>query len=472
MKIVFLTLLSQVLILAIVAQSYNQTTDDAGNKPHGSIQIPAEWNLYPEAGNLWTPVGPFGGDVIGLAVDPQNTTNLYAAAGLPFVSNDGGDTWDLATGLPATRFSQVTFRSDGAMYAWSNGPTTVAQEGLYKSVDGGNTWINKGPFVGSLFETQVFALTASSDDPDLVIIGGNNFGVNGWAPVIWISSNGGQEWINTYIGSPDDFYSIQFLFIDPNSNDQIIYAGYKSEVQGGFLKSTDGGFTWSEIGTTIPVTYKWGGAIVCSPDNSDKIIAGCGGYGNNGTICISNDGGVGWSTTNLNMGTYSKVKDLLIHPIYPEVVYCASTQNAVQISTDGGLTWTIANEGLSATNITGFSNPFVSSSAWYCYAATYTNSAFRGELFDPNVGLPNSRTDSEITVFPNPSDGRIRIVFPNDEVVQKVEIVSLSGQILFDFTLENAAADGLGIWTGLPSGIYILRIQIKDKLVNQKLIIR
>jgi len=407
-------------------------------------------------------------------LDPQEVLVGFEAenSGGCYMSSDGGATWDLATDLPGTRFSQVTFGSDGAMYAWSNGPTTVAQEGLYRSVDGGNTWTNTGPFIGTLFETQIFALTASSDDPDLLFIGGNNFGVNGWAPVIWMSSNGGQEWINTYIGSPDDYYSIRFLFIDPNSNDQIIYAGYKSEVQGGFLKSTDGGLTWSEIGATIPVTYKWGGAIVSSPDDSEKILAGCGGYGNAGTICISHDGGASWSITNLNMGSYSKVSDILFHPLYPQVVYCASTQNAVQLSTNGGLTWTIANEGLAANNITGFSNPFISSSVWYCYAATYTNSAFMGELFDPTLGLFDGKTDLQLSIYPNPSDGRIRIITPNDDVIKKIEIASLSGHILFDCTPGMAEGDELDIRSGLPAGMYILRIQLRDKLVNQKLIIR
>ncbi|MBE0647390.1 MAG: T9SS type A sorting domain-containing protein [Bacteroidales bacterium] len=407
-------------------------------------------------------------------LDPQQVLVGFEAenSGGCYISDDGGDTWSLATGLPGTRFSQVTFGSDGTMYAWSNGPTTVAQEGLYKSFDGGNTWLNTGPFVGSLFETQIFALTVSPTDPNLIIIGGNNFGVNGWAPVIWMSVNGGQEWTNTYIGSPDDYYSIRFLFIDPNSNDQIIYAGYKSEVLGGFLKSTDGGVTWTEIGTSIPVTYKWGGAIVCCPDDPDKLLAGCGGYGNAGTICISHDGGSSWSITNLHMGSYSKVSDILIHPLYPEVAYCASTQNAVQISTNGGMTWTTASDGLAATNITGFSNPYVTGSSWFCYASTYTNSAFRTELFDPNVGLPEDVLNAEMHVYPNPSDGQINIQLPNGAEMQTVEVLSVSGQPLMRFDAGNSNPSFFSSAIDLPQGIYLLKVWLQDRIVVGKLIIR
>ncbi|MFC2102521.1 T9SS type A sorting domain-containing protein [Bacteroidota bacterium] len=409
-------------------------------------------------------INPLDPDEVLVGFEAENSGGCY-------VSHDGGESWDLTSDLPGTRFSQVTFGSDGALYAWSNGPTTVAQEGLYKSVDGGDTWTNTGPFVGSLFETQVFALTASATDPGLILIGGNNFGVNGWASVIWVSTNGGQEWSNTYIGSPDDFYSIRFLFIDPNSNDQIIYAGYKSEVQGGFLKSTDGGFTWAEIGTTIPVTYKWGGAIVCSPNDSDKILAGCGGYANEGTICISSDGGANWTTTALSLGTYSKVSDILIHPANPDVVYCASTQNGVMISTDGGDAWTTANDGLGATNITGFSNPYITGSSWSCFASTYTNSAFQSELFDPTAGIRNGAEESEVTIYPNPSDGQINLRISEDEEIQMVELISVSGELLQRFDGKYTYETGFNQRVDLPSGIYLLKIQYSDRMVARRWII-
>lgn len=405
-------------------------------------------------------------------LDPQELLTGFEAenSGGCYMSHDEGETWELASGLPGTRFSQVTFGSDGAMYAWSNGPTTVAQEGLYKSVDGGTTWVNTGPFVGTLFETQIFALGVSPTDPGLILIGGNNFGVNGWASVIWMSTNGGQDWTNTYIGSPDDFYSIRFLFIDPNSNDEIIYAGYKSEVQGGFLKSTDGGNSWTEIGTTIPVQYKWGGAIVCSPDDSEKLLAGCGGYGTPGTVCISNDGGVNWTITGLEMDSYSKVSDILVHPENTDVVYCASTQNGVQLSTDGGLTWTIAGEGLAATNITGFSHPYQSGASWFCYASTFTNSDFRTELFDPNTWISGLWNTTGIRIYPNPTYNELNVEIPEGEILQKVEIVSFTGQVLRRFENDSAISGVFSKTLDLPPGIYLARIFFRDQIASKQFI--
>ena len=76
--------------------------------------------------------------------DPLNILIGFEAenSGGCYLSNDGGETWQLVEELPGTRFSQVTFGADENMYAWSNGPSSIAQEGLYKSTDGGQSWEN------------------------------------------------------------------------------------------------------------------------------------------------------------------------------------------------------------------------------------------------------------------------------------------------------------------------------------------
>ena len=59
--------------------------------------------------NVWSYLGPDGGEVSVLAIDPQNPANIYAAStyGRLFKSSNGGDTWSAAdsgfvrTALPA-----------------------------------------------------------------------------------------------------------------------------------------------------------------------------------------------------------------------------------------------------------------------------------------------------------------------------------------------------------------------------------
>ena len=411
-------------------------------------------------------VSPLDPDRVLVGFEAQNSGGCY-------LSSDGGNTWELASGLPGTRFSQVTFGADGAMYAWSNGPSSIAPEGLYKSTDDGVTWDNMGPDIGSLFETQIFALVTSFTDPDLIFIGGNNFGVNGWESIIYRSANGGQDWINTFLGSPDDGHSVRNLFIDPNSNDEVIYAGYKSEVQGGFLKSTDGGWGWTEIGTTISGTYKWGGAIVCDPDDSDKLFAGVGGYGNDGTIKRSEDGGDTWSSTNLNLSLYSKVSDIQISPDNTDVTYIASTQNGAQLSLDGGMNWQDANDGLPAANITGFSNPYLDGGIWYIYASTFTNSSFRTEIFSPGVGICDDNTQQTfLNVYPNPSDGVVFIQVNQDKnPVEGVKLFDIRGKLISHIDIDSHEFRDGRSRLELRPGVYFLQVTAGTESIIKKIVV-
>ncbi|MCD4681705.1 MAG: hypothetical protein K8R86_00365, partial [Bacteroidales bacterium] len=165
-------------------------------------------------------------------VNPNDPMNIFVGfeaenSGGCYLSNDGGDTWQLVEGLPGTRFSQVTFGADETLYAWSNGPSSIAQEGLYKSTDGGVTWENTGPNIGSVFETQIYALVASETNDSLLFIGGNNFGNNGWESMIYRTTDSGTNWENVYMGPEND--SFKYLFIDPNSDDEVIYTGYGNQ---------------------------------------------------------------------------------------------------------------------------------------------------------------------------------------------------------------------------------------------------
>src|SRR5438105_2640862 len=53
--------------------------------------------------NTWTSLGPDGGGVNILAVDPQNPDRIYATtfAGLLFASTDGAVSWRAMSPLPA-----------------------------------------------------------------------------------------------------------------------------------------------------------------------------------------------------------------------------------------------------------------------------------------------------------------------------------------------------------------------------------
>jgi hypothetical protein len=64
-----------------------------------------------EAGpNLWTSIGPYGGSIKALAIDPQNPAILYATTtvGL-FRSTDNGGSWTSANAGLSANASKLSF---------------------------------------------------------------------------------------------------------------------------------------------------------------------------------------------------------------------------------------------------------------------------------------------------------------------------------------------------------------------------
>src|SRR4029450_11354507 len=68
-------------------------------------------------------------------------------------SLDVGATWQLES-APPTRYSAVRFAPDGTLYSISTGPSSVAQEGLYRR-ESNSTWTPLGPDQGPLYESDL-----------------------------------------------------------------------------------------------------------------------------------------------------------------------------------------------------------------------------------------------------------------------------------------------------------------------------
>src|SRR5262249_13678715 len=96
--------------------------------------------MVPAGDNVWTSIGPAGGSVLALALDPGMPTTLYAGTGGSgvFKSRDGGTTWQA---------SNTGGLSDASVRALALDPTTPTTlyagtegSGVFKSTDGGTSW--------------------------------------------------------------------------------------------------------------------------------------------------------------------------------------------------------------------------------------------------------------------------------------------------------------------------------------------
>ncbi len=301
-------------------------------------------------------IGPFRGGRVGAVEGVETQPSLYyygATGGGVWKTTDSGTTWiNVSDGYFKTG-------SVGAIDAADSDPNIVyvgmgeetvrgnvsSGDGVYKTVDGGKTWVNIG-----LGDTQqISRVRVHPKDPNIVYVAalGHLWGSNEQRG-IFRTKDGGKTWEkilfrNAQTGAAD-------LAIDP-SDPNTLYASlwqisrkpWRMDSGGdgsGLFKSTNGGDTWTEItrnrGLPSGVIGKIG--ITVSPVNTNRLWAII--EAKDGGLYRSDDGGETWQRT-------SDSPNIRQRPWYYNRVY-ADTQNEntvyvlnvqLQRSIDGGRTF-------------------------------------------------------------------------------------------------------------------------------------
>ena len=208
-------------------------------------------------------IGPHrGGRVVAVVGHPDDPMVFYfgACAGGVWKTEDGGTTWwnvsdgffqTAAVGAIAIAPSDPNVLYVGTGEACIRGNVSHG-DGVYKSTDGGRTWVNVG-----LRDTRHIAkIRVHPHDPDLVYVAalGHAFGPNQERGV-FRSRDGGRTWERVLYR--DEHTGAIDLVMDPH-NPRILYAAlwqarrwpWKFESGGpgsGIFRSTDGGETWEEL---------------------------------------------------------------------------------------------------------------------------------------------------------------------------------------------------------------------------------
>jgi hypothetical protein len=264
--------------------------------------------------NTWTPIGPDGGQVLGLEFHPSRAGVAYAIVEKGFYrSADNGASWT----LQPRRFVQTL---TALAVDPTDGDTLFVSEldnGLWRSTDQGATFEFLGPVNG---DGNVARLEIASD--------GNRMVASSGTLRLFVSDNGGATWADrTPTGSPPvvpSFFCA--LAIDP-TNPNILYAGMR---QGGVFRSTNGGASWTQLlgGTSGTHDYE----IVIDPANPAHLLL------MSVQILESFDSGASWS---IMFGAAGPVA--AFDPQDSQRLYVGSIHNAVFYTEDGGTMWSLVN---------------------------------------------------------------------------------------------------------------------------------
>jgi photosystem II stability/assembly factor-like uncharacterized protein len=271
----------------------------------------------PENFTEWQVLGPSGGDVRAVTIDPRDKDRLYISTidGQIHTSGDGGRTWSLLVNLnePGMVLDQLMVDLRDSKTIYTSGHKNNMAGGFFRSTDGGVTWKESK----DLSSEAIHAMTQSKDDPNILYVGA--------ATGVWMSKNSGEDWQR--IESTSMPRNVNSMAVDPR-NTSTIYAGTVWRP----YKSTDSGKSWRLIKDGM-IDDSDVFAMTVDPRNADHIIASaCSG------IYESFSGGSKWAKIQGIPSQSRRTRDIVQHPSVAGTIYAGTTEG-FWMSTNGGKSW-------------------------------------------------------------------------------------------------------------------------------------
>ncbi len=318
---------------------------------------------------------PWGNTFYQVVCDPDVKGRLYAATasmhdipnwgfvekvgnrkgGGVCVSDNGGVSWKvLGKGLPLLPCTSICLdpkspKENRTIYA------AMFESGCWKSVDGGQTWVNKSSYL----------------PPRPVPL-----------------AEGGETVTNSanLLGNPGNLHVLK-VYVHPKTGHvycgiTAFQEGSKFTVPGGLWKSTDGGDNWTDL--TKDLKLHWPGNFAVNPENPNVIyltaatIPG----GREGGVYGTTDGGKTWTRllkdedfAATGGAGYVHCFYVNIDPSNPDHVYLGTNGHGLWFSADAGKTWKRVEDFpfASVTNVT-----FDPDDANAMYVCTFGGGVWRG----------------------------------------------------------------------------------------------
>jgi photosystem II stability/assembly factor-like uncharacterized protein len=290
-----------------------------------TLPVLADGNIIPDPekfGN-WEVLGPNGGDVRVVTIDPRDKDRLYISTldGQIYTSADGGKTWKLLVNLnqPGLILDQLLVDARDSQVLYASGNRFNAPGGFFKSTDGGLTWKE----AKQLSNQSIHAMTQSSKDPNIIMVGAIG--------EAWMSKDSGDSWEEVPVSMPPD-KAVDALAIDPRKT-STMYAGtwYRA------YKTTDSGKSWRLIKDGM-IDDSDVFAVSIDPRNADHIIASaCSG------IYESTNAGEKWAKIQGIPSQSRRTRDIVQHPTIKGTIYAATTEG-FWMSTNGGKAWELTTQ--------------------------------------------------------------------------------------------------------------------------------
>ena len=298
-------------------------------------------------------IGPAwnSGRISDFAVNPNNYSEYYVAvsSGGLWKTTNSGTTWTpIADTIQAYAMGCVTLDPNNPYVVWLGTGENNHQRalgygtGVYKSVDGGQSWKHMG-----LNESrQIGGIVIDPRNSNVVYVAAEG---SVWCPGgergLYKSTDGGNTWNNILKISENT--GVNNIIYDPRNPD-ILFATSEqrrrhvfTKIGGGpetaVYKSTDAGASWEKIMKGLPSVDLGGMGIAISPANPDVIYLSVEAAEKQGGFFRSTNRGASWEKMSDTHSKGQYFNEIYCDPKNVDKVYLMDVVSKVTL--DGGKTW-------------------------------------------------------------------------------------------------------------------------------------
>lgn len=244
--------------------SKKKTPKKVVKKKTTKVESSVDWT----ASLKWRHVGPTatGGRVVDIAVNPNNTHHILvaSAAGGLWETQNNGTTWKaLFENQDTISIGDIAFDPKNTKTIWvgsgeaNNQRSSLAGDGIYKSVDGGKSWKNMG--LKDSHHIGRVVVDPNNTDTVFVAAAGHLYSSNEQRG-LYKTDDGGKSWKKVLETGPD--VGVIDVVMNPNDSKVLLAASYQRRRQAwdfdgngpgsAIYRSEDGGDTWNKITEGLP----------------------------------------------------------------------------------------------------------------------------------------------------------------------------------------------------------------------------
>ena len=303
-------------------------------------------------------VGPAltSGRISDIAIDPVNTNTWYitVASGGVWKTNNAGTTWTpIFDDQGSYSIGCVTIDPNNNNIIWigtgeNNSQRSVGYgDGIYKSLDGGKSWIN----VGLKNSEHIGNIVVHPDNSEIVYVAA-------YGPVwsaggdrgIYRTSDGGKTWENIlFVSEHTGFNEIHMdprypniLYAAAHQRRRHVYTYLGGGPESAIYKSIDGGESWNKVSEGLPEVDLGRIGIDISPVNPDYLFAIVEAADKKGGFFRSVDRGQSWEKMSDYVTSGNYYQEIYCDPIDIDRIYAMDTW--LHITDDGGKTFKMLGE--------------------------------------------------------------------------------------------------------------------------------